>query len=262
MIAFHDEERSPRERRSPDRPLVSEHLKACAQCRAELERIEAVFAALDALSVPDPGEDYGRRVWQQIAGRLPEKQPRWWTGLFAPRRLAAFGAVAAMVIAAFLAGRFIPPKSSPPVEQADEAKTRERVLWLAVGEHLGRSEMMLVELANTEPKIIGAKHVDISPEQRRAEDLLDENRLYRQTALQQGDNALVGVLDELERILLDVAHSPDAVTPAQLHSIQQRIDKQGILFKVRVVRQQLRERREANPVRPRNNSAILERNKA
>ena len=247
---------------------LEQHLKNCPECRAALERIEAVFAAMDAMPVPDPGDDYGRRVWQQIAHRLPEKRSDWWFGFFAPRRLVAFSAVAALVIVAFLAGRWIrvaPPAGSgptPSVEQVEEAKTRERVLWLAVGEHLGRSEMMLVELANTEPKVVGAKNVDISSEQRRAEDLLDENRLYRQTALQQGDKALVGVLDELERVLLDVAHSPDAISPARLHSIQHRIDSQGILFKVRVVKQQLRERREANPVPSRSTSQIQERNKA
>ena len=259
-----------------DRNRIADHLKDCSECRAELERIEAVFAALDAMPMPDPGEDYGRRVWQKIAGRLPEKPARRgfggylqilnrerWLGFSAPRRLAAFGAVAAMMIVAFLAGRWIHIGPAPaPVQQTEEAKTRERVLWLAVGQHLGRSEMMLVELANAEPRVLGAKQVDISPEQRRAEDLLDENRLYRQIALQQGDTALVSVLDELERVLLDVAHSPDSITPAQLHTIQQRMGTQGILFKLRVVRQQLRERQAANPAAPRNTSKIQERNKA
>ncbi len=256
LIAYRDGEQKDRER-------LSQHLKDCPQCRADLERIEAVFAALNAMPVPDPGDDYGRRVWQKIAPRLPEKRVHWWMGLLAPRRLAAFGAVAAMVVVAFLAGRWIHVGPAPaPVEQTDEAKTRERVLWLAVGEHLGRSEMMLVELANAEPRVLGARHVDIAPEQRRAEDLLEENRLYRQTALQAGDPALVSVLDELERVLLDVAHSPGEITPVQLRTIQQRIGTQGILFKVRVVRQQLRERQQANPVQPRSTPKIEERNKA
>lgn len=261
LIAFHDF----RERQSPEWRRISDHLGACPDCRAELARIEAVFAALNSMPIPDPGEDYGRRVWQQISGRLPEKHSHWWTGFLAPRRLAAFGAVAAMVVAAFLAGRWIHVgvgTPAPPVVQTDEAKTRERVLWLAVGEHLGRSEMMLVELSNAQPRVVGAKQVDISPEQRRAEDLLEENRLYRQTALQQGDTPLVGVLDELQRVLLDVAHSPGEITPARLRSIQKRIDSQEILFKVRVVRQQLRERRESEPVPQRNISTLQERNKA
>jgi len=47
------------------RAAISDHLAACQECRAELERIEAVLTALDSLPVPDPGADYGRRVWQQ-----------------------------------------------------------------------------------------------------------------------------------------------------------------------------------------------------
>jgi len=60
--------------------------------------------------------------------------------------------------------------------------------------------------------------VNIATEQRRAEDLLQENRLYRQTALQEGDTGLASVLDELERVLLDVAHSPEQVTPCAARS--------------------------------------------
>src|SRR5258707_15647640 len=54
------------------------HLKECPECKAELDRIDAVLAALDTMPVPDPGEDYGQRVWKQIAPRLPEKRQRWW----------------------------------------------------------------------------------------------------------------------------------------------------------------------------------------
>jgi len=99
---------------------------------------------------------------------------------------------------------------------------------LAVGEHLGHSERMLIELSNEAPDNAKQKEVDISAEQRRAEDLLQENRLYRQTALQEGDAGLASVLDELERVLLDVAHSPEQVTPAQLQVIQKKIEARGI----------------------------------
>jgi hypothetical protein len=106
--------------------------------------------------------------------------------------------------------------------------------------------------------------VNISAEQRRAEDLLDENRLYRQTAVQEGDTALASVLDELERVLLDVAHSPDEVTPAQLEKIRQKIEARGILFKVRVVGRELQERQKATTPAPgqHNSSPESERNKA
>jgi hypothetical protein len=104
--------------------------------------------------------------------------------------------------------------------------------------------------------------VNISSERHRAEDLLEENRLYRQTALEQGDTGLANVLDELERVLLDVAHSPQQVTPAQLENIRQRIEARGILFKVRVVGEELQQRAEAPvPAAKQSGSTKLERNK-
>jgi len=242
LIAF-------RERVADKHAAVSEHLAACEQCRAELERIEAVLAALDTLPVPNPGADYGRRVWQQIAPRLPEKRQRWWQAWIEPRRLAALGAVAALIIAAFLAGRYT-KHGGESDNFASREQVRERILIVAVGEHLGHSERMLVELSNAEPSNPGQKQVNISAEQHRAEDLLEENRLYRQTALQEGDTGLASVLDDLERVLLDVAHSPDEVTPKQLEAIREKIETRGILFKVRVVSKELQQRQEATQPAP------------
>ena len=268
LIAYHGGEPAKRE-------AIATHVADCPECRAELSRIDAVLAALSSLPVPDPGADYGARVWQKIAPRLPERPPvRWWqfdsSSLAAgwrawlePRRIAALGAVAAIAIVAFVAGRATKhPTAGQEVVTADASKIRERVLVMAVGEHLGRSEMMLIELGNTEPENSKQKEVNISSERRRAEDLVQENRLYRQTALEQGDTALAGVLDELERVLLDVAHSPGEVTPAQLDEIQQRIAARGILFKVRVVGKELQQReRTAVPATVQNGSGTGERNK-
>jgi hypothetical protein len=255
LIAYHSGEEA-------DRVGIAGHVADCPECRAELERIDAVLEALNSVPVPDPGEDYGQRVWQQIAPRLPERRGRWWSFVFGgvksvnwltPQRWVAAGAIAALIIAAFLAGRATKHGDVGEVAVAvDQGKVRERVLIMAVGEHLGRSEMVLVELANAEPQGAGQKQVNISGEQRRAEDLLEENRLYRQTALEQGDTALAGVLDELERTLLDVAHSPQKPTAVQLEGMRQRIENRGILFKVRVVGKELQQRGEPGqtPVGP------------
>jgi hypothetical protein len=243
LIAYHDGEAAGRE-------ALAAHVGDCPECQAELARIDALLAALNTIPVPEPAEDYGQRVWQQISPRLPQHRAHWWDFLFseprnsswlAPRRWVAVGAMAALILAAFIAGRLTQPKGPSTPVAVDASKVRERILILAVGEHLGRSEMVLVELANSGPQA-GQKEVNISTEQRRAEDLLEENRLYRQTALEQGDSALAEVLDELERVLLDVAHSPQQVNAAQLEGIRQRIEARGILFKVRVVGKELQER--------------------
>lgn len=240
LIAYRDGETRNRE-------AFAAHLHECALCQQEMARLEAVFAALDAMPVPHPGEDFGRRVWQQISPRLPEKRRYWWQTLLEPRRMILAGAMAALILLAFLLGRFTKaPGAGNENLTANNGKVRERVLVVAVGDHLGRSEMVLMELANAEPEK-GQKLVNISAEQKRAEDLLEENRLYRQTAQQSGDTLMASTLDELEPILLDIANSPGEVTPEQFESIQKRIAAKGILLKVRVVHQDLREREKTQP---------------
>jgi hypothetical protein len=264
LIAYHDGEDAGRE-------SLATHLADCPECQEELERIDAVLAALNTIPVPEPANDYGQRVWQQISPRLPERRAHWWDFLFrepkaaqwfAPGRLAAAGAIIVLVLAAFIAGRVTKKEGPISPVATDTSKVRERILVMAVGEHLGRSEMVLMELANSGPQAAGQKQVNISSEQRRAEDLLEENRLYRETALEQGDTALAGILDELERVLLDVANSPQQMTPAQFENIRQRIESRGILFKVRVVGKELQQRGESGntPAQP-SGSGKTERNK-
>jgi hypothetical protein len=253
LIAYQDGETAGRD-------TAAAHINSCPECQTELSRLTEMLAAYQALPIPDPGEDYGRRVWQQIAPRLNEKRGRWWQVFLEPRRLTAAGLVAALLLVAFLAGRV-----SKRVPHGDAALTaeqvRQQVLLLAVGEHLGRSEMVLMEIANAEPEGASLKQVNLSSQRRRAEELLDENRLYRQTALQEGDTGIANVLDELERVLLDVAHSPGNVTPAQFKSIRQRIDDDGLLFKVRVLTQEIERREKTGKHGPaESGSAKVERN--
>ena len=75
--------------------------------------------------------------------------------------------------------------------------------------------MVLIELANANPKAA----MDISDEQERAGDLVTETRLYRQTAAHTGDTQISGVLDELERVLVDITHAPSNISSGAIAGI-------------------------------------------
>lgn len=242
-----------REGEAKEREEIAAHLKECAQCRAEAEQIEKVYAAMNAAGVPEPGEGFEQRVWQKIAPQLKAKKTHWWEELFEARRLGALGVVAALVLLAFYVGRKTGPEGQG-VEPTDAGRVRERVLVVAVGEHLGRSEMLLMELENA-PSQQGQKTVNIAAAQRRAENLVEENRLYRETAMEAGDRAMASTLDELERTLLDLANSPEEITAAHLEAIRKRIEAQGLLFKVRVVKKGLEERKGNTETKPEGNQA-------
>jgi len=101
-----------------------------------------------------------------------------------------------------------------------------------------------VELVNTP----AGSHVDISDERQRARELVSENRLYRQTALTTGEQAIASVLDDLERVLVEIANSPARMSKADFEKMRTRIEQQGIIFKVRVFGEYVREGRVPSPV--------------
>jgi len=219
-----------------DDALTAErHLGECETCRETYGALQRVLNVVDALPVPEPAENYDAEVWRRIQGHLPLR--RRFSLRFSPWRWSAAAAFAGLLLAAFLAGRFY-PQPRKPVTVAADPQVRERVLLVAVGDYLERSQMVLIELANSDAK----GGLDISAEQDRAEDLVSEARLYRQTAAHTGDASVVNVLDQLERVLLDITHAPSQMSPQDLEKLRQRLASEGILFKIRVLGSNVRNR--------------------
>jgi hypothetical protein len=222
---------------------VAGHLRECAQCRASDQAIECVLAAVDAAPVPERDAFYGARVWRQIEPRLDARRGWNWNAWLAPQRWALAAAVAAMIIAAFFGGHLLWPRHDAGTQTAGapvREQAREQILLVAVGDHLDRTQMVLLEIANADGSAGGG--ADISGEQKRAEELVDSNRLYRETAAHAGDRGVASLLEELEPILLQIAHSPGQLSPDELQALRQRITSRGILFKVRVMDSAVRER--------------------
>lgn len=225
---------------------ADEHLSACESCREAYQVLQRVLNSVDSLPVPERGADYEALVWQAVERRLERKKSwgiRWW------KPLVVAVAMAALIVGAFLAGR---QGRKPQQVAAVDGTARERVLLVAVGDHLERSQMILVELANAGAPKNG--HLDITYEQRAAEDLLESNRLYRQTASSSGDEATAALLDDLERVLLEIAHSPSAVSEKQLDELRKQIEDRGILFKVKVFGSQVEQQVEHQEADSRNKS--------
>jgi hypothetical protein len=214
---------------------VEEHFATCAACHSEFTKLQQVLSLVDAQEIPEPGPAFEREVWIRLEPALT-RRPSWW---FPWVRLAFAGGVAALVVAAFLAGRLTRPADAPaPTAAAAPPDTAERVLVVAVVDHLDRSQMVLVELLNADPANADA----FSVEQERARDLIAANRLYRQTATQTGDATTSELLEELERVLLELANAPADAPSIDLTALRERIESRGLLFRVRVVQSEMRER--------------------
>jgi hypothetical protein len=217
---------------------IKQHVRECAICGAAYLALSRDLSEIVTIQTPARDANYGEQVWQSIrdsaAPYQAPKKPR-----FAWLRLHPFGgfatAVACLLIAAaaFFAGRKWESRNpqAPVVANNVSGDTgRERVVLVVLGDHLDRSERLLVELKHADPSTE-------APMQAEARELLSANRLYRESVKQAGgDPTLNAALDHLERVLIEVSNEPAGLTQARLDELQKEMNTDGLLFEVRVLR--------------------------
>jgi len=255
-------------------PEAGAHVATCAACAERARDLALLLAVIDE-PVPGRDERYGFEVWERVQPHLDqgtrlvsltnEGRPdvvnedgmavsdnrsaglvsaaRATPGRFVLQPGLRWGLAAAatltLVATSFLAGRLSIDTApvmapAPTAVKAVDPQLARRVLLLSVADHLERSDRVLTDIMN-------APEGDLSVEQQWADDLIAANRLYRQDAMDAKEGSVADVLDELERTLLDVVHRPSE-SPADLDQIRRRIDSAALVFKVRVLTTELRQR--------------------
>jgi hypothetical protein len=242
-----------RETPAGDAARVEQHMAGCAACREEYARLQRVLAMVDAQPAAEAPPGFERVMWARVEPHLAAPRPSFWRAWFTMPRLALAGGMAAVVVAAFVAGRLsstpatVAPQGGVPSAAATAAPpmsigdvSPEWVLLTATGDHLERSQIVLVELLNADAAS------DLAGERERAADLVAEGRLIRQSASQAGEVAISDVLEDLERVLQEIANGPDETTVQELASLREQIESRGILFRVRVMSSEMRQRERAD----------------
>ncbi|MGE0362682.1 MAG: hypothetical protein AB7H93_15880 [Vicinamibacterales bacterium] len=229
---------------------ADDHLAACQRCRDSRARLVETLGLVDAAAPAEPPPGFERVMWARVQAALPGRHAApWWV---MPRWMLAGAGAMAVVAVAFLAGRWsggqgvapTPAPANQTATAATPADTSERILLVAAGDHFDRTQMVLAELVNADPAQTGI----LEAERARAADLVSTNRVIRQSATAAGDEVMASLLDDLERVLLEVANGGGDDTAAELEMVKARIESRGILFRLRVITSDVRQR-EAQPRR-------------
>jgi hypothetical protein len=210
------------------------HLKTCSACAKRYAELRRDLDGVKPLMPPVRGEDYGEHVWQAIRNSLPVYEKPKWSWLRLGRPLGWVAACALLIAVAFVAGRRWERKQAPSVAVAVDPQARQRVVIVVLGDHLDRSERLLVELNHA-----GGNDMSGTPLRSEARELLASNRLVRQSAMQAGDLNVDASLDRLDRLLSELANEPEELSEADLDRLRQEMNTDGLLFDIRVLRSRI-----------------------
>jgi hypothetical protein len=228
----------------PDAAAAQEHLAACAECRGQYDTIHRVLTLVDQASVPERSEEYGQQVWNRLRWKLGSERRR-------VRGWQSVAALAAMLAVAFFAGHLwraergatpaMTPNPGLAASKGQPADAKNRILLVVLSDHLDTSERVLMEVVNADPQ----QPSTLKDQQKRADDLVSANRMYRRTAVDRGDDRVADLLSDLEPVLIEISHAGSAEKIAQL---QKRIEAKGLLFKVRVLSAQVTGAEKQTPI--------------
>jgi hypothetical protein len=221
------------------------HLRECGICAEAYTALRRDLASIKSSVVPARDASYGEQVWQSLRSSLPvyEKQKRRWLHFNLLQGLGYATACIVLIAAAFFAGRQWEHRQRPNVQSAGNNQPTRPIILVVLGDHLDRSERLLVELNHANDA--GA----VMPVKAEAQDLLSTNRLYRESATRAGDPQLTAALDRLERVLVEIVNAPEGSSPAQLARLQKEMNTDGLLFEVRVLRSRIPDQQKSSAVR-------------
>jgi hypothetical protein len=230
---------------------VDDHLRDCGRCRASWTELSETLKLVDAARLPEAPSGFENVMWARVEQALmrpiaPPRRATWTLGRLVPLTALAALVVAAVALAVMTQRRPVGPATvtpaSPPASTtaARPDHTRERVLLTALDSHFEQTELLLVELMNAPD----AARSDFDFERTTADGLVTTGRLYRATAEQTGHPQIAQTLEDLELVLVEVARSPKKIDRQEFKSLRSRIDDEGLLFKVRTVGTEIRERKQ------------------
>jgi hypothetical protein len=229
-----------------ERGAIERHLPACADCRAALDELRVIRAALagrPVVSAPPSGDWSG--FMSRLDASIASERARDDTLVARQRRGSRAPYVAYLAMAALLAlvtisvavafrSRTVPASSTiaPIAGRAAPAPRDVAAFTALTEEHFERSKLVVLGLATKDPQ--NGKATDWAYERELASGLLNDTRMYRLAAEDRGLNGLAGVMRDLELVLLQ-ASLTDEKDPGALPQLQRLIRRRDLIEKMDVV---------------------------
>ena len=237
-----------------ERVEVQAHIGRCAECRAALDDLSVIRAALAVrpdVATP-PGGDWSgfmarleTRIAQEDQAEITTS-PAGVVRISWRRRVAPYLAAAAVLALVTVSAvvtlkqreavtspvtlvKSEPPPVAPIVRAVNPGPATDPALSAVSDQHFERSKLVVLGIATKD-----ARQADWDYERELAGTLLSDTRLYRAAAEERGMQSLAGVMRDLELVLLQTSMSEQR-DAASLAHLQRLIRRRDLITKMEIV---------------------------
>ncbi len=249
-----------RDELSPDeRSAVDTHVAGCTECATELEHMRTTLGLMPSPAA-EASEERSEQFWDQFASTIIEKTGSgeqqhggqlaeviaWLEDLLLlrPKYTFTIGGGIALVLLAFGFWTFRTPEQrdvalksnavplehrATPVSSDEAAMQQLGVRPERVGDYFRKSKMLLVGLANL--RTDQSEPLDLSAERRVSRNLIREARYLRRQPI---DPQSREVMNDLEKILIEVANTGERHDVPNVEIVRSGIHQENLLFKIRM----------------------------
>ncbi len=240
MVGALYQELSPRRQRAFDA-----HLASCPDCAEEYQQLSWTLKVMDQRQAPAVDPAYWEGFWNRLSSRLePEKHRTrlpdwraWFPPVAIPVRPAWVMVTAAVLLVA--TGIFI-GRSTYLSRTGAPTHARAAVLDPALvaefntlaGRYLERSKVILLGMDNFDVSEDDLVTLDFSRQQLLSQELVHQGRELKMHQVAATNEGLRMLIEEIERILMQLANSEGEEQEWTIRLIQDGIEKNSILLKI------------------------------
>jgi hypothetical protein len=229
---------------------VTEHLAACANCRAEADGVRTVRGWLSDPELFAPDCSYAWQMLPQtLAARAKAARKSWmplsygstgWALSMAAALVIGFGLIywASRINDRPAAATATRPPAAAPGNEAFLGRIYAAHARAATSEYLAACQDLLVDTLRAEPSCDQRKY-DVSAEVMRARGLLQRKRLLDPELGAPEVARAKELCDELEGFLLNLSLSEKCESRDKLRRIERYVRKQQLLLRIRVLQGEL-----------------------
>ena len=226
---------------------IQQHLAGCTSCAEELNTLQQMLAMLPA-DLPDPADGRGKEFFDALALRVEMEISRPQAPRLNPvkefiGKMQSFvtlrpayaygfgGALAVIVLALFFVIR--QPKEAIEHAENPDQRSEYELAHLEnqqrMSNYLQKSKTLLVGIANMKQR--GHGDADFTAERRLSRNLVHEARYLKSQPM---DERSARLLQDLQKILIELANLEETNDLPNVEMIRSGIDQENLLFKIRM----------------------------